>query len=79
VKEFRPDEADVAVDGNLKAVPYDAAFVLIGADAPTGFSRRLRIAMEGARQNAPSTGQGGRSPVERHEAEDRMGRTPCRK
>jgi NosR/NirI family transcriptional regulator, nitrous oxide reductase regulator len=48
VAAFRPEEVDLTVAGEARSLPYDAAFVLIGADAPTGFFRRLKIAMEGA-------------------------------
>ena len=48
VTAFQPGSIEVEVDGETSTRPRDLAFVLIGADPPVGFFKRLGIAMEGA-------------------------------
>jgi len=45
--EFRPGEIIVEVAGERRSLRRDMAFVLIGADPPVGFLRRLGVRMEG--------------------------------
>ena len=47
IVEFRPGEADVQVDDGVRTVTRDVAFVLIGADPPTSFLKRLGVSFEG--------------------------------
>ncbi len=46
-KAFRDTEVDVSVDGEIETLKVDVAFVLIGADPPTAFLKRLGVTFEG--------------------------------
>ena len=47
IVEFRPGEADIEVDGRIQTMTRDIVFVLIGADPPTSFLKRLGVTFEG--------------------------------
>ncbi len=47
VTEFRLGEASVQAGGNVITLKQDAAFVLVGADPPVAFLRRLGVRFEG--------------------------------
>lgn len=44
---FRQGELDIEVEGKTKTLRRDVAFVLIGADPPTSFLKRLGVIFEG--------------------------------
>lgn len=46
VKQFTSGEAVIEVDGKETTIPFDHAFVLIGADVPRAFLKSLGIRME---------------------------------
>ncbi len=45
--EFRPGAVNLEVDGQAQTLQRDIAFILIGADPPTAFLKRLGVAIEG--------------------------------
>ncbi len=46
-QEFRSGEVDIETDGKRETLPRDVGFVLIGADPPTSFLKRLGVVFEG--------------------------------